>query len=67
MHLEGVVEGVCTIKSSCYTLKQMKLAKHMEDIFCLIQTDHLLFLHSDDIIRSLEQNGQFLNKSAILF
>ena len=22
-----------------------------------IQTDHLLFLHSDDIIRSLEQNG----------
>ena len=27
----------------------------------------LLFLRSDDIIRLLEQNGQLLNKSAILF
>ena len=30
-------------------------------------TNHLLFLRSDDIIRLLEQNGQLLNKSAILF
>ena len=30
-------------------------------------TDHLLFLHSDDIVRSLEQNGRLLNKSANLF
>ena len=30
-------------------------------------TDHLLFLCSDDIIRSLEPNGRLLNKSAILF
>ena len=29
--------------------------------------NHPLFLHSDDIIRLLEQNGQLLNKSAILF
>ena len=27
----------------------------------------MLILHSDDIIRSLEQNGQLPNKSAILF
>ena len=32
-----------------------------------ILINHLLFLHSDDIIRSLEQNGRLLNKSAILF
>ena len=31
------------------------------------QPDHLLFLHSDDIIRLLEKNGRLLNKSAILF
>ena len=29
--------------------------------------DHLLVLRSDDINRSLEQNGLLLNKSAILF
>ena len=29
--------------------------------------DHLLFLHSDDIIRSFEPNGRLLNKLAILF
>ena len=28
-------------------------------------TDHLLFLHSDDIIILLEQNGRLLNKLAI--
>ena len=32
-----------------------------------IQTDHLFFLHSDDITILLEQNGGLLNKSAILF
>ena len=32
-----------------------------------IQTDHLLYLSSDDIIRSLEQNGKLLHKLAILF
>ena len=30
-------------------------------------TNHLLFLRSDDIIRLLEQNGRLLNKLAILF
>ena len=30
-----------------------------------ILINHLLFLHSDDIIRFLEQNGQLLNKSII--
>ena len=29
--------------------------------------DELLLLHSDDIIRLLDQNGRLLNKSAILF
>ena len=32
-----------------------------------IETDQLLFLCSYDIIRSLEQNGWLLKKSAILF
>ena len=30
-----------------------------------ILINHLLFLHSDDIIRFLEQNGRLLNKSTI--
>ena len=33
----------------------------------IIWIDHLLFLRSDDIIRSLEENDQLLNKPAILF
>ena len=35
--------------------------------FIFMKNLHLLFLHSDDIIRLLEQNGWFLNKSAISF
>ena len=54
-----------------YQLSSYLFTNYLLTIVCTyllhIYTNHLLFLHSDDIIRSLEQNDWLLNKSAILF
>ena len=62
--------GILTLVMLIIVLQFLPIYFYYLGTLCIIfeiQIDHLLFLRSDDIIRSLEQNGRLLNKLAILF